>query len=140
MREHFAGDWVTNDESLAVIRRVWEDHGYLLDPHTAVAWEVAERLATDDPMLVVSTAHWAKFGEDVYKALSNLGYADPLPAEARSMSGVDLVECVARLAPGAAPIPRNLATLGAQPVRFEDVVDPGREGVETAVTAWLETA
>jgi threonine synthase len=140
MREHFAGDWVTNDESLAVIRRVWEDHGYLLDPHTAVAWEVAERLATDDPMLVVSTAHWAKFGEDVYKALGKLDYADPLPAEARSLSGVDLVECVARLAPGAAPIPRNLATLGAQPVRFEDVVDPGREGVETAVTAWLETA
>ncbi|TLM65274.1 MAG: threonine synthase, partial [Actinobacteria bacterium] len=43
MREVFLGDWVSNDESLAVIRRVWDETGYLLDPHTAVAWEVAER-------------------------------------------------------------------------------------------------
>ena len=137
MREHFAGDWVDNDESLAVIRRVWDDHGYLLDPHTAVAWEVAERLATEDPMLVVSTAHWAKFGADVFKALSGLGYADPLPPEISALSGVKIVERAADLARGAAPIPAPLATIGAQPVRFEGVVEPGREGVERAVTDWL---
>ena len=137
MRAHFASDWVDNDETLAVIRRVWDDHGYLLDPHTAVAWEVAERLATEDPMLVVSTAHWAKFGTDVFKALSGLEYASPLPPEAAALSGVELVKRVAGLAPGAAPIPSPLATIDSQPVRFEGVVQPGREGVEGAVTDWL---
>jgi threonine synthase len=45
MRELFSADFVTNDDSLATVRRVWDEHGYLLDAHTAVSWEVAERLA-----------------------------------------------------------------------------------------------
>ncbi len=69
VRELLVGDFVTNDESLATVRRVFDEAGYLLDPHTAVAWEVAERVQSDAPVLVVSTAHWAKFGGDVLKAL-----------------------------------------------------------------------
>ena len=41
----FVGAWVDNDTCLEVIGRVYASDGYLLDPHTAVAWEVAERLA-----------------------------------------------------------------------------------------------
>ena len=47
VREHFVGDYVTNDESLQTIRRVYDETGYLLDPHTAVAWAVAERLRAE---------------------------------------------------------------------------------------------
>jgi len=137
MRRHFAGDWVSNEESLDTIRRVWQDHGYLLDPHTAVAWEVAERLRGANPMLVVSTAHWAKFGEDVLKALDSLEYDDPLPAWASSLTGVQLLEEVASRAEGAAPIPRGLAELGSLPERFTSVVGPTRDDVESAVEGWL---
>ena len=91
VREVFAGDFVSNDESLATIKRVWDERGYLLDPHTAVAWEVAERLRGEDPVLVVSTAHWAKFGADVYKALAGLAYDAPLPADAAALTGVELL-------------------------------------------------
>jgi threonine synthase len=139
MREHFVGDWVTNDESLDVIRRVWQDHGYLLDPHTAVAWETAERLAGDNPVLVVSTAHWAKFGGDVYKALAGVGYAAPLPEEAASLTGVELLACVADMAPGASSVPRGLAELDDLPERFHEIVDAGREGIEGAIRGWLGT-
>ncbi len=69
VRELLIGDFVTNDESLATVKRIWDEAGYLMDPHTAVAWEVAERTQGDAPVLVVSTAHWAKFGGDVLKAL-----------------------------------------------------------------------
>jgi len=140
MREHFAGDWVSNEEALDTIRRVWQDHGYLLDPHTAVAWEVAERLRAENPVLVVSTAHWAKFGADVYKSLVGIDYHTPLPAEAAALSGVELLLAVETLAPGAAPVPRGLAELETLPERFSQVVDSGRAGIEGAVESWLQGA
>ncbi|MDA3936302.1 MAG: threonine synthase [Actinomycetota bacterium] len=137
MRESFSGDFVTNDESLQVIKRVHEESGYLMDPHTAVAWEVAERLRGEDPVLVVSTAHWAKFGTDVHRALSGLTYSDNLPASVTSLSGVELLGQVQELAGGCACVPKALAELDSATERFADVVDAGREGIEGAVRGWL---
>jgi threonine synthase len=137
MRSLYAADFCTNDESLATIRRVWDETGYLLDPHTAVAWEVAERLRGDNPVLVVATAHWAKFGADVFKALSGLSYADALPADTASLSGVELLARVRSLAPSGACVPRALAELSARPLRFTAVVEGGRTGIEAAVRGWL---
>jgi threonine synthase len=138
VREHVAGASVGNDESLRVIRRVHEQRGYLLDPHTAVAWAVGERLKGTDPMLVVSTAHWAKFGADVYKALRGIPHAEPLPPAVSALTGVQLLAEVQALAPGAATVPRSLAELDTLPARFTDVVDAGRSGVEGAVRSWLD--
>jgi threonine synthase len=140
VRRHFAGDWVGNDESLDTIRRVWQDHGYLLDPHTSVAWEVAERLRGANPVLVVSTAHWAKFGADVFKALNSIGDDEPLPEFARSLSGVQLLTEVAEMAEGAAPIPRALSELDSLPERFSSVVGRTRDDVEKAVEEWLASS
>lgn len=137
IRSQFSGDWVTNEESLDVIRRVWQDHSYLLDPHTAVAWEVAERLRAENPVLVVSTAHWAKFGGDVYKALHSIEYGDELPRAAAALSGVELLAEVASAAEGASPIPSRLAELDGLAQRFSRVVDPGRGSVEDALRGWL---
>ncbi len=137
MRADFLGDWVGNDESLQVIRRVWDERGYLLDPHTAVAWEVAERLRADNPVLVVSTAHWAKFGADVYRALHGIAYSAALPSDAEGLSGVGLLDRVADEAPGAPAVPRGLAELEDLPERFARIVDAGREGIEAAIGDWL---
>ncbi len=137
VRELLTADWVTNDESLATIKRVYDEYGYLMDPHTAVAWEVAERLRGADPVLVVSTAHWAKFGADVFKALTQTAYDAPLPPDAAALSGLQLLGEVRRLAPGAGPVPAPLAEMAALPERFGDVVDAGREGIERAVREWL---
>lgn len=137
LRELFIGDFVTNAESLETVRRVWDEHGYLLDPHTAVAWEVAERTFDDAPILVVSTAHWAKFGVDVLKALSGLPHDEPLPAEFDGLTGVELLAKVQELAPEGACVPRALAELDDATVRFDATVDAGAVGVEDAVRAWL---
>jgi threonine synthase len=137
MRELFSGDFVTNAESLSTVRRVWDEHGYLLDPHTAVAWEVAERLRDENPMLVVSTAHWAKFGGDVYRALKGLPYGSPLAADVAQLTGVELLARVQAIATEGACVPRALAELDEAQVRFPGVVDAGREGVENAVREWL---
>ncbi len=137
VREHFSADSVSNDESLACIRRVWDDHGYLLDPHTAVAWEAAERLAGADPVLVVSTAHWAKFGTDVYKALAGIAHADPLPGDVAALTGVELLAEVQRLAPDGSCAPRALAELDEAVERFDVVIDAGHAPVIEAVREWL---
>jgi threonine synthase len=137
MREHFSGDWVSNDESLQVISRVWDEHGYLLDPHTSVAWEVAERLRSENPVLVVSTAHWAKFGTDVFKALSGLDYATALPPREAGLGGVALLHEVASMTGGASPVPTALSGLDSLPERFAAIVPAGRDAVEAAVEGWL---
>ncbi|MDY0087531.1 MAG: threonine synthase [Coriobacteriia bacterium] len=137
VREHFAADSVTNDESLATIKRVWHEHRYLLDPHTAVAWEVAERLRDQNPVVVVSTAHWAKFGTDVYKALLGIPYSSPLPDDVASLSGVEMLAEVQRLTPGSSCVPTALANLDDAIERFSEVVDGGREGVEDGIDRWL---
>ena len=49
------------------------DHGYLLDPHTAVGVAVAERLAVREadrlgPVVCLATAHPAKFPDAIRRA------------------------------------------------------------------------
>ncbi len=137
LRELFVADYVSNDRSLYVINEVLDKSGYLLDPHSAVAWDVAERLRGDAPMLVVSTAHWAKFGADVYKALHRIPYDAPLPPGVSHLSGFDLLEAVERLVPGAT-IPKQLAELVGLPERFTKSVDGTREGIEGAILEWID--
>ena len=103
----------------------------------AVAWAVGERLKGAGPMLVVSTAHWAKFGADVYKALRGIPYAEALSPELSRLTGAQLLAEVQALAPHASSVPRSLAELDALPERFAEVVDAGRGGVEGAVRSWL---
>jgi len=136
VRELFSADYVSNDESLEVIRDVFADTEYLLDPHTAVAWEVAERLRERNPMLVVSTAHWAKFGVDVFKALAELPYEDELPDGVRELTGVELLDQVIELAEGATA-PKALTELDERAERFTNIVAAGRDGIENAVRNWL---
>lgn len=57
------------DETLATIRRYWQEHGYLLDPHTAVGVAAGEALRTEAPLICLATAHPAKFPEAVREAV-----------------------------------------------------------------------
>ena len=56
------------DTTLATIGRVYNDHGYQLDPHTAVGVHVAGHARRDRPVLCLATAHPAKFPEAVGRA------------------------------------------------------------------------
>ena len=136
IRELFSADYVSNDESLTTIREVFEETNYLLDPHTAVAWEVAERLRERNPILVVSTAHWAKFGADVYKALAGIEYCELLPDGICELSGVELLGAIEELAEGVSA-PKSLAELDERAERFTNVVGHGKDNVEDAVRGWL---
>jgi len=72
----FWADYSSDNETIARIRRVWEQYGYLLDPHTAVAADVYEkyRAATGDDTLTIiaSTASPFKFGSSVARSVMDL--------------------------------------------------------------------
>jgi threonine synthase len=70
MRALFTADKASEQESAATIRAWMREAGYCADPHTAVALAVAEKEARDPsvPMVVLSTAHPAKFPDAVAAA------------------------------------------------------------------------
>ena len=136
------GDWVDNAECLRTIGEVYLEHGYLMDPHTAVGWRVAERHKGDAPMLIVSTAHWSKFAADVARALTG-GSAGAAQAgeDAASHGGdeLDLLDRVVELARGTS-VPPQLAAVRERPVRFRERVAGTREALEESLRRWLSSS
>jgi threonine synthase len=67
IRSLFTADRADEDEVAATIRTVKRETGNCIDPHTAVAVAVAEKESRDPtvPMIVLSTAHAAKFPDAV---------------------------------------------------------------------------
>jgi threonine synthase len=100
LAEVFQGHRVDEAATAAAMRRTWEEAGLVIDPHTAVAVAAAEwspPSSSDAPMVVLSTAHPAKFPEAIAAAglapdLSRLEtlarlpeQLDRLPAEAAAV-------------------------------------------------------
>ncbi|MCL2631824.1 MAG: threonine synthase [Coriobacteriia bacterium] len=139
LREDFTSDWVTSEESLSTICDVYDQHQYLLDPHTAVAWKVAERLrpAPDTPVLIASTAHWSKFPEDVYRALHQLLPGDELPAEVSSMTGSELIDLINRQY-SSTELPENLASLYQKPIRFTEARAATNQDLMQSILDFIE--
>src|ERR1700674_5678287 len=75
----FPADRADEEETAATIRTLRREADYLLDPHSAVAFAVAEKEGGDRgvPMVVLSTAHPGKFPEAVERAA---GVVPRLPA------------------------------------------------------------
>ena len=136
VRESFAADSVDNAECLEVIRTVLAEQNYLLDPHTAVAYEVAQRLRGENPVVVASTAHWAKFGDNVYRALHNMEPGEALPEEIAALTGCQLNELIANETDHH-DVPAGLAGLDSMEIRFSEVIDSEVPAIEAAAEAFL---
>jgi threonine synthase len=62
----------THADRLATIRRVWKDHGVMVDPHTADGIKVGlERREQGVPLICMETAQPAKFAETIREALGH---------------------------------------------------------------------
>ena len=104
-----------DNQAAAAIAKVWQENGYLMDPHTAVAWHVAQQFDAnqpdDAPVVVLSTASPYKFPAAVLSALGQTPSEDEFAAldQLQSLTGV--------------AIPKNLSALREMPVRHTDVID-----------------
>jgi threonine synthase len=73
LRDLFGAHSVGEDETKMTIRGVFEETGMLVDPHTAVGIAASHREDLGaTPMVVLSTAHPAKFPEAVERACGRL--------------------------------------------------------------------
>lgn len=71
--ELFWGSYTTEDKTIETIREVFDNYGYVVDPHTAVAVDVYDKyvISTADmtKTVIVSTASPFKFNESVARAI-----------------------------------------------------------------------
>ncbi len=109
LAKEFWAAWADDEETKAVIRRYYEKHHYLMDPHTAVGFAVYEKwLASDTsneaPTVILSTASPYKFSRTVLAALD-------LPASEDEFADM---ERLARETGTAIPAP--LAAVASRPV------------------------
>ncbi len=136
VRENFSADSVDNATCLATIKAVLDEYDYLIDPHTAVAFAAAQNLRGENPVLIASTAHWAKFGDNVYRALHGMEPGEALPADVAALTGCELNRLIAEET-GKDDIPAGLANLDGMEVRFTDVIDGNVGAIESAAQAFL---
>ncbi len=97
------------------IGKVWREHGYLMDTHTAVAWDVAQQYKAahpdHNPVVILSTASPYKFPAAVLEGIGLSAEGDEFDVmeQVRDETGV--------------PVPKNLTGLRERTVRHKDVID-----------------
>jgi threonine synthase len=72
MRALFAAHSIGEPETEMTIRGLFAETGAMIDPHTAVGLAAAQAERVDTPMIVLSTAHAAKFPQAIERALGRL--------------------------------------------------------------------
>ena len=127
LKAEFSCGFCDDERTRAAIGKVWSEHRYLMDTHTAVAYQVLEdyRAETGDrtTAVVVSTASPFKFCDHVLRAVG--GNADA--------PGVQLIDRLS--ATTGIPAPAPLAGLDKREVRFGRVVE--KEDMPQTVEAFL---
>ena len=115
LQAEFWAGWCDDKKGGKTIAAVWENHHYLCDTHTAVAWAVAEdyvnQTKDERPMVVLSTASPYKFPAAVLSSLERTAQGD----EFKQMEQLAEYTQV--------PIPKNLANLWQKPVLHTQVIE-----------------
>jgi threonine synthase len=99
IKRDFIATSASEDEVLSTIQAFYKEHGYILDPHTAVGVHAARLHQREGiPVVCLSTAHPAKFGETVEKAI---GIPPHMPPALAALAGrpvrCDLMEADRKL-------------------------------------------
>ena len=109
----FAGGYCDDISTKSEIKRVFDENGYLIDTHTAVASKVLTdyRASSGDntPCVIVSTASPYKFAEDVLCALGESGKGTDALEMLKNVSGTE--------------IPKPLQKLAEEKPRFGECID-----------------
>ena len=115
MDAEFWADCCDDEGAAAIIGKVWNEYGYLMDTHTASGWVAAQNYVnqTGDnrPMVVLSTASPYKFPAAVLEAIGGDLSGDEFDQMAR-------LEAVTKV-----PAPKNLSTLKGKAERHLNVID-----------------
>ncbi len=70
IKEEFVGGCATEQMTVEAIGEAFEKYGYVADPHTAVAYYVAQNYETENKKVILSTASPYKFPASVIEGIS----------------------------------------------------------------------
>jgi threonine synthase len=70
IKEDFISESISEQELLSCIKKTYENHKMIIDPHTAVGLGALEKINLTDKSIVLSTAHPCKFPEAIKKAIN----------------------------------------------------------------------
>ena len=99
----FASGFASEEETKETIADIFDEYGYIVDPHTAVAIAVYDDYltATEDetPSVILSTASPYKFAQDVYATVGEDRLNDPFQAvkELHLLTGMEVPEGIEKL-------------------------------------------
>ena len=130
----FFGTWVDEVETRETIGDVYNNYGYVMDPHSAVAYKALEkyRLMTNDPTysIVVSTASPFKFNDVVLQSLN------PDKYEQADLNPFEAMKTLAELTK--LTIPASMSELPYLQVRQSQVIAKDQLEAEVKKTLGLE--
>jgi threonine synthase len=116
----FSADFADDEEVETAIRETYEQHGYLMDPHTATCLKAhASRRDQALPDIVYSTAEWTKFSPTIAHALTG-------EQDAHDIDALRAISKTTGLA-----IPPMIAGLFERPIAQGTVID--KREIERAV-------
>lgn len=111
----FCGGSATVEETNETIGQMYDEHSYLMDTHTAVAYKVykdyVEKTGDETPTLIASTASAYKFAESVAQAIG-------LAKEDNGFEYVKAVEAATGV-----KVPSGLKDLDKKEIRHRDVIE-----------------
>lgn len=110
----FVADFATEEETAKTIAEFFDEYGYVLDPHTAVAQCVykkyKDKTSDKTPTVIISTASPYKFSDDVIQAIKGKKPNDSFEA-AVMLEEISVTD-----------IPDNIANLKEKQIRHPNVV------------------
>ena len=118
LQKEFYGIYTEEDDCLDTISNVFDEYGYLADPHTAVAingyFGYKKYSSSDNVSVILSTASPYKFTQAVLKAINGKTIKDAFVCAENLMEE------------SAMPIPEQITSLKTKERRFTDVVDKNK--------------
>ena len=131
IKTDFAGAYVDDEETKAIIEQVYNSYGYVMDPHTAVAMGAYMKELEKHPedgarhTVIASTAHPFKFPTPICEALDIKVGETPY----ESLDNISTVTGVA--------FPKQLEALQSKPLRFTKAID--KENMKQEILDFVDT-
>ncbi len=72
IKNNFTSEMLNEKETIEMIKKIYDEHQILVDPHTAVGIGAAKKLGLEKNCVVLSTAHPCKFPKAIEDAVSKV--------------------------------------------------------------------
>ncbi len=124
LREYFDADWCSDDEGKRYIKETFEQHDYLIDPHTATCIKSYESVSKPEiTSIIYSTAEWTKFSPTIANALTGRA----------NMKDIDALKSISKVAD--LEIPTMIQELFTKEIAQKTVIE--KEEIKTEILRFL---